>query len=124
MAALIAMTRLHVARLQAAVALGAPVLADKLPLVTTLHADRVAHLTAMEAELARSSGGSTAAVSPSEQPAVSIGKEAAAVLTVIAEDAGTAQVAYLDQVPMAPRYRAAMFASIAAALATHRAVLG
>ena len=38
-------------------------------------------------------------------------------------DAATAQVQFTDAISSASRYRAALYGSIAAALATHRAVL-
>ena len=46
-----------------------------------------------------------------------------AIISAVRGDAATAQVQFTDAVSNASRYRAAMFGSIAASLASHRAVL-
>jgi hypothetical protein len=46
-----------------------------------------------------------------------------AIISAVRGDAATAQVQFTDAISSASRYRAAMFGSIAAALASHRAVL-
>jgi len=120
---LIATTRLHLLRLDAAIAADQ---ADAARL-TPLRADRQAHLTALEAEFARVnpaavSGSATAAAST---PAASIvmPDTPEAIISAVRGDAATAQVQFTDAISSASRYRAAMFGSIAAALASHRAVL-
>jgi hypothetical protein len=120
---LIATTRLHLLRLDAAIAADQ---ADAARL-TPLRADRQAHLDALEAEFARvnpaaASGSATAAASA---PAASIAMPDTpeAIISAVRGDAATAQVQFTDAISSASRYRAAMFGSIAAALASHRAVL-
>ena len=120
---LIATTRLHLLRLDAAIAADQ---ADATRL-TPLRADRQAHLDALQAEFARvnpaaASGSATAAASA---PAASIAMPDTpeAIISAVRGDAATAQVQFTDAISSASRYRAAMFGSIAAALASHRAVL-
>ena len=120
---LIATTRLHLLRLDAAIAADQ---ADAARL-TPLRADRQAHLDALEAEFARvnpaaASGSATAAASA---PAASIAMPDTpeAIISAVRGDAATAQVQFTDAISSASRYRAAMFGSIAASLASHRAVL-
>ena len=120
---LIATTRLHLLRLDAAIAADQ---ADAARL-TPLRADRQAHLDALEAEFARVnpaavSGSATAAAST---PAASIvmPDTPEAIISAVRGDAATAQVQFTDAISSASRYRAAMFGSIAASLASHRAVL-
>jgi len=120
---LIATTRLHLLRLDAAIAADQ---ADAARL-TPLRADRQAHLDALEAEFARvnpaaASGSATTAASA---PAASIAMPDTpeAIISAVRGDAATAQVQFTDAISSASRYRAAMFGSIAAALASHRAVL-
>ena len=123
---LIATTRLHLLRLDAAIAADQ---ADAARL-TPLRDDRQAQLTALEAEFARvnpsPSASATAAVSPdSTSPSATIvmPDTPEAIISAVRGDAATAQVQFTDAVSSASRYRAAMFGSIAAALASHRAVL-
>ena len=123
---LIATTRLHLLRLDAAIAADQ---ADAARL-TPLRDDRQAQLTALEAEFARvnpsTSASATAAVSPdSTAPSATIvmPDTPEAIISAVRGDAATAQVQFTDAVSSASRYRAAMFGSIAAALASHRAVL-
>ena len=123
---LIATTRLHLLRLDAAIAADQ---ADAARL-TPLRDDRQAQLTALEAEFARvnpsTSASATAAVSPdSTAPSATIvmPDTPEAIISAVRGDAATAQVQFTDAVTSASRYRAAMFGSIAAALASHRAVL-
>lgn len=120
---LIATTRLHVLRLNAAIA------ADKqqAALLTQLRDDRQAHLEALEAEHARldpsavgPSSAASAALPPGE---ITVPDTPAAVIASVRGDAATAQVQFTDAISAASRYRAALYASIAACLASHRAVL-
>ena len=120
---LIATTRLHLLRLDAAIAADQ---ADAARL-TPLRADRQAHLDALEAEFARVnpaavSGSATAAASASAASIV-MPDTPEAIISAVRGDAATAQVQFTDAISSASRYRAAMFGSIAAALASHRAVL-
>lgn len=121
---LIATTRLHVLRLNAAIA------ADKqqAALLTQLRDDRQAHLEALEAEHARldpSAGGPSSSASPAALPAgeITVPDTPAAIIASVRGDAATAQVQFTDAISAASRYRAALYASIAACLASHRAVL-
>jgi hypothetical protein len=121
---LIATTRLHLLRLDAAIA------ADQTDAarLTALRADRQAHLTALEAEFARAnpaaaSGSATAAASAPATASIVMPDTPEAIISAVRGDAATAQVQFTDAISSASRYRAAMFGSIAAALASHRAVL-
>ena len=123
---LIATTRLHLLRLDAAIAADQ---ADAARL-TPLRADRQAHLTALEAEFARVNpaavSGSAAAGSTAPAPSgasIVMPDTPEAIISAVRGDAATAQVQFTDAISSASRYRAAMFGSIAAALASHRAVL-
>jgi len=124
---LIATTRLHLLRLDAAIA------ADPTdaPRLTPLRDDRQAHLTALEAEFARTNPAATASASADPSAgaavpttgAVSLPDSPEAIISAVRGDAATAQVQFTDATSSASRYRAALFGSIAAALASHRAVL-
>lgn len=122
---LIATTRLHILRLDAAIA-AAPAQA---PLLTNLRDDRQQHLEALEAEFARlhppGTGTSSAPPSAPATPstAVTLPDSPEAIISSVRGDAATAQVQFTDAVASASRYRAALFGSIAASLATHRAAL-
>jgi hypothetical protein len=115
---LIATTRLHLLRLDQTDAAR----------LTALRADRQAHLTALEAEFARAnpaaaSGSATAAASAPATASIVMPDTPEAIISAVRGDAATAQVQFTDAISSASRYRAAMFGSIAAALASHRAVL-
>jgi hypothetical protein len=122
---LIATTRLHLLRLDAAIA------ADPTdaPRLTPLRDDRQAQLTALEAEFARTNPASTAA--PASSPAgavpttgaVTLPETPEEIISAVRGDAATAQVQFTDATSSASRYRAAIYGSIAASLASHRAVL-
>ena len=120
---LIATTRLHLLRLDAAIA------ADPTdaPRLQPLRDDRQAQLTALEAEFVRTNPSvSTAADASSVPPAsgsVTMPDTPEAIISAVRGDAATAQVQFTDAISAASRYRAAMFGSIAASLASHRAVL-
>jgi len=120
---LIATTRLHLLRLDAAIAADQ---ADAARL-TPLRDDRQAQLTALEAEFARvnpsPSASATAAASTPAGATIVMPDTPEAIISAVRGDAATAQVQFTDAVSSASRYRAAMFGSIAAALASHRAVL-
>lgn len=119
---LIATTRLHLLRLDAAIAADQ---ADAARL-TPLRDDRQAQLTALEAEFARSNPGSTAAASASAAPTtgpVTLPDTPEEIISAVRGDAATAQVQFTDATSSATRYRAAIYGSIAASLASHRAVL-
>lgn len=120
---LIATTRLHLVRLEAAIAADP---ADA-PRLTPLRDDRQAHLDALQAEGRRtdpSAGSSTSGAAtgtPSVQ--VSLPPDPEAIVSSVRGDAATAQVQFTDAMSLVPRYRAALLGSIAACLASHRAVL-
>ena len=121
---LISTTNLHLLRLDAAIA------ADPTdaPRLTPLRDDRQAQLTALEAEFARMNPtGTGTATSPAvtAPPAATITMPDTpeAIISAVRGDAATAQVQFTDATSSASRYRAALFGSIAAALASHRAVL-
>jgi hypothetical protein len=123
---LIATTNLHLLRLNAAIA------ADPTdaPRLTALRDDRQAQLTALEAEYARvnptvpDSSGAAVTSPPGVVPtAITMPDTPEAIISAVRGDAATAQVQFTDATSSASRYRAALFGSIAAALASHRAVL-
>jgi len=132
---LIAVTRLQVLRLVGAAALltGSGDKAGGI-LLTGLARDRQAHLDALTAELDRTdppAGTSRAAppsagvLPPAPAPAeVQLPPDSKLVLPAVRSDAAAAQQQFTDALGLVSRYRAALFASIAACLATHRAVLG
>ncbi|MEP6561273.1 MAG: hypothetical protein ABJD68_09400 [Nakamurella sp.] len=122
---LIATTRLHLLRLDAAIAADATDTAR----LTPLRDNRQEQLTALEAEYARvnpADPGATAV--PSSADAVPSGSvilpdSPQEIVSAVRGDAATAQVQFTDALAAASRYRAALYGSIAAALASHRAVL-
>lgn len=121
---LIATTRLHVLRLEAAIA----AYPDQAPLLTPLRDDRAAQLAGLEAEYARvnpavTGASSSAAPSAPASGQVPVPPSPEAAISSIRGDAATAQVQFTDAVSNASRYRAALYGSIAASLASHRAIL-
>lgn len=121
---LIATTRLHLLRLDAAITADA----TDAPRLKPLRDDRQAHLSALEAEYARvnpSDPGASAAASQASPTtgAVALPEEPEAIISAVRGDAATAQVQFTDAISSASRYRAALYGSIAASLASHRAVL-
>jgi hypothetical protein len=124
---LIATTNLHLLRLDAAIA------ADPTdaPRLTPLRDDRQAQLTALEAEYARVNPASADTAGAVTSPAsalpptgtITLPDSPEAIISAVRGDAATAQVQFTDATSSASRYRAALFGSIAAALASHRAVL-
>ena len=124
---LIATTRLHLARMDAALAALA---ADPaaVALLTPLRADRAAHLEALRAEDARAAGSVLAETTDPSASAPAHGhargvRGSGPPSDTIRTDAETAQLQFSDGVVATGRYRAALFASISACLATHRSVL-
>ena len=123
MLTLIATTRLHLARLDAALT---SVAADPaaVALLTPLRSDRAAHLAALIAEQDRSEGvTSSVDASGAAGTVAALPPDTATVIAAIRSDADNAQVQFTDGVGSTGRYRAALFASIVACLATHRSVL-
>jgi hypothetical protein len=124
---LIATTRLHVLRLDAAIA----AYPDQAPLLTPLRDDRSAQLSGLEAEYARvnptvtgvSSADAPTAPTVPASGQVPVPPSPEAAISSIRGDAATAQVQFTDAVSNASRYRAALYGSIAATLASHRAIL-
>lgn len=120
---LLATSRLHVLRLDAAIA----AVPDQAPLLTTLRADRQAQVDALQAEYDRlhpaASGSAAASSAAPPSAAVDVPDTPEAVIASVRGDAATAQVQFTDAINSASRYRAALFGSIAACLASHRAVL-
>ena len=122
---LIATTRLHLLRLNAAIA------ADPTdaPRLTPLRDNRQEQLTALEAEYARvnpADPGATAVPSSADamlSGAVTMPGLPEEIVSAVRGDAATAQVQFTDALASASRYRAALYGSIAASLASHRAVL-
>ena len=122
MPTLIATTRLHVVRLSNAITADRT-LAGRL---TPLRADRQAHLTALIAELGRTSptGAAAEKKKPTADRTVAVPQGGgAALLTGMRSDAALAQGIFTDALAQASRYRAALFASVAACLASHRVAL-
>jgi hypothetical protein len=121
---LIATTRLHLLRLDAAIAADA----KDAPRLKPLRDDRQAQLTALEKEYARvnpSDPGASAVPSQASPTtgAVTLPEEPEEIISAVRGDAATAQVQFTDAISSASRYRAALYGSIAASLASHRAVL-
>jgi len=121
-AILIATTRLHMVRLTNAVA------ADKAlaARLTPIRNDRLAHLTALIDELARTSprGAAGEKAKPTADPAIQVPSGGVVqVLAGMRTDAAQAQGMFTDAFGLASRYRAALFGSIAACLASHREAL-
>jgi len=116
---LIATTQLHLLRLNAAVAKGGQLAAT----LTPLREDRAAHLEALREELARTDPKSPAAKGTTPTGTVAIPEDDDAIITMVRDDAGNAQVQFTDALGTVSRYRAELLASIAASLATHRTVL-
>lgn len=115
---LIAMTRLHLLRLVAGIKLGG----DAAKKLTPLRDDRIAHLQRLLQEQARVRRSAAAPLTQAGQT-VPGGATAAAAIAAAAQDAADAQLAFSDQLANVSKYRAALFASISACLATHRVVL-
>jgi hypothetical protein len=125
--ALIATTRLHLARLDATLTAlaGDP---TAVALLTPLRADRAAHLDALRTEDARGNGSvlagtADAQASPTGSPPMTVSPDPAAAVGGVRSDAENAQLQFSDGVVATGPYRAALFASISACLATHRSVL-
>jgi hypothetical protein len=118
---LIATTRLHVVRLTNSIA------ADKslAARLTPLRDDRQAHLTALITEYARTSPQAAAAqkAAPTTDPSISVPSSTVLILAGMGSDAAQAQGLFTDSFPLATRYRAALFGSIVACLASHRVAL-
>jgi hypothetical protein len=119
---LIATTRLHVVRLSNAITADRALAAR----LTPLRADRQAHLTTLITELGRTSPAAAAAEKkkPTADNSVSVPRSgSAAVLAAMRSDAALAQGIFTDALAQTSRYRAALFASITACLASHRVAL-
>ena len=120
---LIATTRLHILRLDAAIAADQADAAKLQP----LRDDRQQHLDALTAEYARSNPGdpnaTAAATGAPVSGAVALPGTPQAIVSAVRGDTATAQVQFTDAISTASRYRAALYGSIAASLASHRAVL-
>lgn len=116
---LVATTRLHVQQLLGAIAVDSR---DRAVLTMLLH-DRQAHLAALQAEYARSIGATAPSTEPAPTAAASMPKDPDEVIGRIRADATTAQSMFADALAGASRYQAALYASIAACVATHRMVL-
>jgi hypothetical protein len=119
---LIATTRLHLVRLTNAIA------ADKTlsARLTPLRGDRRSHLTALIAELARTSPQAAADQKgrPTTDPTIAVPTGGSIlILAGMRSDATLAQGLFTDAFGPASRYRAALFGSIAACLASHRVAL-
>lgn len=114
-------TRLHVANLMAAAAEDKR---DRAVLTMLLH-DRQAHLRALQAEYGRSIGETSAVTTPvpSSEGSALKSKDPDEVMALIRGDAGQAQTMFTDAMSTATPYQAELFGSIAACMATHRAVL-
>lgn len=119
---LIGTTRLHMVRLTNAIT------ADKglAARLTPIRNDRRAHLAALIDELARTSPRAAAdeKVKPTADPAISVPSGGVVqVLAGMRTDAAQAQGLFTDAFGLASRYRAALFGSIVACLASHREAL-
>lgn len=119
---LVATTRLHVVRLSNAISADRALAAR----LTPLRADRQAHLTALISELGRTSPAAAAAEKkkPTADAAVAVPRGGTApLLAGMRSDAAAAQTVFTDALAQTSRYRAALFGSIVACLASHRVAL-
>lgn len=116
---LVATTRLHLLRLTAAIT-ALPADAARL---TPLRDDRQAHLDALTQEVDRVAGTTSPPVPDSGSADLRLPEDPAAVIAALRGDAATAQVQFTDAITLVSRYRAALLGSVAACLASHRAVL-
>lgn len=119
---LVATTRLHVHQLEAAI----PVDKRDAAIFAMLLRDRKAHLAALEAEYARSVGQKAPPAETAPTTAAGgagLPNDPDEVIGRIRADATTAQNMFTDAMAGASRYQAALYASIAACVATHRMVL-
>lgn len=122
MLTLIATTRLHIVRLANAIAQDKQ-LGGRL---TPLLADRQVHLKDLIGELGRTSpqAGASQQALPTADASVTVPSGGSpVVLAAMKSDAAAAQVQFLDAFPSASRYRAALFGSISACLASHQEAL-
>ncbi|SDP42019.1 hypothetical protein SAMN04515671_4147 [Nakamurella panacisegetis] len=122
MLTLTAITRLHVVRLANVIAANKPVAARLTPLLK----DRQVHLAQLIAEVSRTSpqAGASEKAKPTSDPTLAVPTGASPVLlAAMKSDAATAQTAFIDAFSLASRYRAALFGSIAACLASHQEAL-
>jgi hypothetical protein len=93
-------------------------------ILQAVRTDRMAHLAAVQAEYNRSIGIQPSSSVPSPTGSVTMPTGQDEIMAVVREDAGSAQLTFTDAMSKtALRYRAALFGSIAACLATHRGVL-
>jgi len=115
---LIATTRFHLIRIEAAIAANktaAKTLAD-------IRTDRAAHLTALQEELKRTTG-VTAEAPPSEATrSVEVPTDPVDILALVRSDAANDQLLFNDALLTCTPFRAALYATISACLASHRAV--
>ena len=118
---LIATTQLHLLRLNAAVAKGGQLAANA-------HSPARATGRPTSRRSARNwpapTRTSPAANGTTPTGTVAIPEDDDAIITMVRDDAGNAQVQFTDALGTVSRYRAELLASIAASLATHRTVLG
>lgn len=122
MPTLTAITRLQVVRLANMISANQGLAARLTPLLE----DRQVHLTQLIAEINRTSpqAGAAEKAKPTSDPSVIVPTGATPVLlAAMKSDAATAESAFLDAFPTASRYRAALFGSIAACLASHQEAL-
>lgn len=116
---LLATTRLHLLRLNAAIA----ALPEDAARLTPLRDDRQAHLDALQQEVDRVAGTTSTPAPDTGSADLRLPEDPTAVISTLRGDAATAQVQFTDAMILVSRYRAALLGSIAACLASHRAVL-
>lgn len=118
--ALIARIKLHILHIDGAIAAAA----FDATVLSAVRADRLAHLAAVQAEYDRSIGISPSSSVPAPTGSVPLPSGPDAIMAVVRQDAADAQLTFTDVMSSTTsRYRAALFGSIAACLATHRGVL-
>ena len=119
---LIALTRLHLLRIQS----WTPILSGdptNQALLTAVGKDRQAHLTALIAEQQRTDPAAAAANEAPRTGQIPPPDDPQLIVPQVRSDAADAQQQFTDALALVARYRAALFASMAACLATHRVVL-
>ncbi|RIJ70213.1 hypothetical protein D1871_19010 [Nakamurella silvestris] len=115
---LIATTRFHLVRIDAAIA------ADKTAAkqLTDIRSDRAEHLKALEDELTRTSGVTSPAAPSDAVQRVEVPQDPVDIMALVRSDAANDQLLFNDALLTCTPFRAALYATISACLASHRAV--
>lgn len=116
---LIATSRFHLIRIDAAIKADKTVAAQ----LKDIRIDRREHVLALEAEYRRSTGLKPEGTPAGAVNAIKVPEDPVDSLARIRADAADAQLLFNDALIAATRFRAALYGSVSACLASHRAVL-